>query len=155
MSAVPGTTAIRIGVSACLLGSEVRFDGGHKRDDFLTDALGQFVEFVPVCPEVELGLGVPRESVRLARDGGGVRMVGNKTGKDITADMQAFAERRVQALGAERLSGCVLKKDSPSCGMERVRVYGRSGKNTDGQRVHVGRARTRPARLGLKLRRPR
>ena len=127
MSAVPGTTAIRIGVSACLLGSEVRFDGGHKRDDFLTDALGQFVEFVPVCPEVELGLGVPRESVRLARDGGGVRMVGNKTGKDITADMHAFAERRVQALGAERLSGYVLKKDSPSCGMERVRVYGKSG----------------------------
>ncbi len=123
----PETTAIRVGVSACLLGSEVRFDGGHKRDDFLTETLDRFVEFVPVCPEVELGLGVPRESVRLVREGGGVRMVGNKSGRDITEKMRAFAERRVHALDAERLSGYVLKKDSPSCGMERVRVYAKSG----------------------------
>jgi uncharacterized protein YbgA (DUF1722 family)/uncharacterized protein YbbK (DUF523 family) len=127
MKGEPETAKIRVGVSACLLGSEVRFDGGHKRDDFLTDTLGQFVEFVPVCPEVELGLGVPRESVRLVREADGLGMVGNETGKDITEDMRAFAERRTRALGAERLSGYVLKKDSPSCGMERVRVYAKSG----------------------------
>ena len=74
---------IRIGVSSCLLGEQVRFDGGHKRSDFLTDTLGGFVEFVPVCPEMEIGLGVPRESIRLVRDGNdadAIRLVGNKTG---------------------------------------------------------------------------
>jgi uncharacterized protein YbgA (DUF1722 family)/uncharacterized protein YbbK (DUF523 family) len=123
-----GSGPIRIGVSACLLGQEVRFDGGHKRNAFLTGALGHFVEFVPVCPEVDIGLGVPRESLRLVRDGrGAVRMIANKSGADLTVTMRAYAERRVAALERADLSGYVLKKDSPSCGMERVRVYGRSG----------------------------
>jgi uncharacterized protein YbgA (DUF1722 family)/uncharacterized protein YbbK (DUF523 family) len=124
---------IRIGVSSCLLGEQVRFDGGHKRSDFLTDTLGRFVEFVPVCPEMEIGLGVPRESIRLVRDGNKaspIRLVGNKTGLDHTGKMNAYAERRTTALGREDLSGYVLKKDSPSCGMERVRVYGASGMAT-------------------------
>ncbi len=125
---VRGTTAIRIGVSACLLGQEVRFDGGHKRNDFLTDTLGEFVQFVPVCPEVDIGLGIPRESLRLVRGGDGtVRMVANKSGADLTETMRTYAERRVTALEREELSGYVLKKDSPSCGMERVRVYGFAG----------------------------
>jgi uncharacterized protein YbgA (DUF1722 family)/uncharacterized protein YbbK (DUF523 family) len=123
-----GSGPIRIGVSACLLGQEVRFDGGHKRNDFLTGALGHFVEFVPVCPEVDIGLGVPRESLRLVRDGrGAVRMIANKSGADLTVTMRAYAERRAAALEHEDLSGYVLKKDSPGCGMERVRVYGQAG----------------------------
>ena len=69
----PADAPIRIGISACLLGQEVRFDGGHKRSDFLVDIFGPFVEFVPVCPEVEIGLGVPRETLRLVRDGDEVR----------------------------------------------------------------------------------
>ena len=118
---------IRIGVSSCLLGAEVRFDGGHKRNDFLTGVFGRFVEFVPVCPEFELGLGVPRESLRLTRADGEIRMVGNLSGADHTVAMNRFAARRVAALAREQLSGYVLKKDSPSCGMERVRVYASGG----------------------------
>jgi uncharacterized protein YbgA (DUF1722 family)/uncharacterized protein YbbK (DUF523 family) len=114
---------IRVGISSCLLGREVRFDGGHKRDRFLTDVLGAFVEFVPVCPELEVGMGVPRESVRLVRTADGVRMRGNKSGTDHTDAMRRFVARRVRQLEAMDLCGYVLKKDSPSCGMERVRVY--------------------------------
>jgi len=115
---------LRVGVSSCLLGSEVRFDGGHKRDRFLTDDLAPFVTWVPVCPEVELGLGTPRPTLRLERDGEDVRMVEPKTGRDRTRPMRRFARRRVRELGPEELCGYVLKKDSPSCGLERVKVYG-------------------------------
>ncbi len=118
---------LRIGISSCLLGEPVRFDGGHKRDSFLVDTFGFFVEWVPVCPEVELGLGTPRETLRLVRKDGQVRLVQPKTGRDLTGEMRAFARRRVEALADERLSGYVLKKDSPSCGMERVRVYTDAG----------------------------
>lgn len=118
---------IRIGTSACLLGQEVRFDGGHKRSDFLADVFGPFVQFVPVCPEVEIGLGVPRETLRLVRIGDETRLVGNKSGADQTSSMRRYAEDRTKALAHDDLSGYVLKKDSPSCGMERVRVYGDSG----------------------------
>lgn len=117
----PGT--IRIGVSACLLGQEVRFDGGHKHDRFLTDTLGQYVEWVPVCPEVEMGLGTPREAIRLVQREGEVRLVGKKTGIDVTEGMRAYSKARLARLEREDLSGYVLKKDSPSCGMERVRLY--------------------------------
>lgn len=113
---------IRIGVSACLLGRPVRWDGGHKRDDFIVDLLGAYVEFVPVCPEVELGLGTPRETLRLVRRGDDVRLV-MANGEDHTEGMRRFARRRVDALVKEDLVGFILKKDSPSCGMERVRVY--------------------------------
>jgi uncharacterized protein YbgA (DUF1722 family)/uncharacterized protein YbbK (DUF523 family) len=118
---------IRIGVSSCLLGNEVRFDGGHKRNEFVTEVFGKFVEFVPVCPEVEIGMGTPRESIALRRQNGEVHLLGNKSGADFTAKMKPYAERRTRALGAENLSGYILKKDSPSCGMERVRVYAESG----------------------------
>jgi uncharacterized protein YbgA (DUF1722 family)/uncharacterized protein YbbK (DUF523 family) len=123
----------KIGVSSCLLGTRVRFDGGHKRSDFLVDTLGSFVEFVPVCPEVEIGLGVPRETLRLVRDSNSARvarLIGNNTCIDYTDRMNSFAERRVAAFGGEELSGYVLKRDSPSCGMERVRVYRSSGMPT-------------------------
>ena len=78
---------IRLGVSACLLGREVRYDGGHKRDRFLTDTLGPFVEWVPVCPEVEIGLGVPRDTIRLVGDAPAPRLVVERTGEDLTARM--------------------------------------------------------------------
>lgn len=120
-------TAIRIGISACLLGQEVRFDGGHKRDSFLTDVLGRHVQWVPVCPEVEVGMGTPREPLRLVRDGATTRMVTTRTGVDYTARMNAWARRRVAALESEDLDGYVLKKDSPSCGMERVKVFNGPG----------------------------
>jgi uncharacterized protein YbgA (DUF1722 family)/uncharacterized protein YbbK (DUF523 family) len=118
---------IRVGISACLLGEKVRFDGGHKRDSFLTDVLGRFVEFVPVCPEVDAGFGTPREAMRLARVDGSIRLVTVKTDRDVTAPMERLVRRRVPSLEAEQLSGYVLKKNSPSCGLERVKVYDRNG----------------------------
>jgi uncharacterized protein YbgA (DUF1722 family)/uncharacterized protein YbbK (DUF523 family) len=132
MSAPPaspreGATPIRVGISACLLGQEVRFDGGHKRDRYITDTLGQFFEWVPVCPEVELGLGTPRETLRLVGEPEDPRLVFFKTGGDITDGMQAWAGSRLESLARANLSGYILKSDSPSCGMERVRVYRSSG----------------------------
>jgi uncharacterized protein YbgA (DUF1722 family)/uncharacterized protein YbbK (DUF523 family) len=118
---------IRLGVSSCLLGQEVRFDGGHKRDRFVTDLLGRFVEWVPVCPELEAGMGVPRPALRLVREGDAVRMVEIRSGRDHTERMERFAARRVRALRALDLGGYVLKRDSPSCGMERVKIYGGRG----------------------------
>jgi uncharacterized protein YbgA (DUF1722 family)/uncharacterized protein YbbK (DUF523 family) len=114
---------IRIGVSACLLGTEVRYDGGHKRDAFLVETFGRYVEWVPVCPEVELGLGIPRPTLRLERHGAEVRLIMPKTGDDHTEAMRRYASKRVAQLAADDLCGYVLKKDSPSCGMERVKVY--------------------------------
>ena len=119
---------IRVGVSACLLGDEVRFDGGHKRDRFLTDILGRYVEWAPVCPEVEMGLGAPREPMHLVQVGRGVRMMTTRTRIDHTEGMRAWARGRLRALEDEDLCGYILKSRSPSCGMERVEVYdGRRG----------------------------
>src|SRR5258705_1871463 len=123
----PGHGTLRLGISACLLGEAVRWDGGHKRDPFLTDTLGQWVEWVPVCPEVELGLGGPGKAIRLEGGPGAPRLVTVGSRRDLTADMRALAERRVAALARLDLSGYVLKQDSPSCGMERVRVHAGAG----------------------------
>jgi uncharacterized protein YbgA (DUF1722 family)/uncharacterized protein YbbK (DUF523 family) len=125
---------IRIGISSCLLGRAVRWDGGHKRDAFLTEQLAPFVEWVPVCPEVELGMGVPREPIQLVRDAGAIRLVAARTGADHTQRMRRFAQRRVRELAAQDLCGYVLKKGSPSCGMERVPV-----RSASGNREHAGR----------------
>jgi len=114
---------LRIGVSSCLLGEKVRFNGGHCRDSFLTDVFGPYVEWLPVCPEVEIGMGVPRPSVRLVRDGDEISMVDPKSGTDFTQAMRRYSARRAAGLGTEALRGYVLKKDSPSCGMERVKIY--------------------------------
>jgi uncharacterized protein YbgA (DUF1722 family)/uncharacterized protein YbbK (DUF523 family) len=110
-------------VSACLLGDEVRYDGGHKRNAFLADILDPFVEWVKVCPEVESGMSTPREPVRLVNEDGRLRLLTVKTGIDQTEPMTTYAEARVRSLAAEALCGYVLKKDSPSCGMTRVKVY--------------------------------
>jgi uncharacterized protein YbgA (DUF1722 family)/uncharacterized protein YbbK (DUF523 family) len=117
---------VRIGISSCLLGNKVRYDGGHKRDAFLVDTFGQYVEWVPVCPEVEMGLGVPRETVRLEQRDGDIRLLMPKTGEDYTEVIRRFADRRLADLTKEHLCGYILKKDSPSCGMERVRMYSSS-----------------------------
>jgi uncharacterized protein YbbK (DUF523 family)/uncharacterized protein YbgA (DUF1722 family) len=115
---------LRIGISSCLLGEEVRFDGGHKRDAFLTTALGPYVEWVPVCPELEAGFGVPREAMRLVRSAGAIRLLTVKTAIDLTDRLESYARRRLDELADDDLCGYVLKKDSPSCGLERVKVYG-------------------------------
>lgn len=118
---------IRVGVSACLLGQNVRYDGGHKRDAYVVETLGKFFEFVPVCPEVECGLGVPREAMRLVGDPEAPRLVTIKTGVDLTERMRAWALRRVRELGGEDLRGFIFKAKSPSSGMARVKVYGEKG----------------------------
>jgi len=118
---------IRVGVSACLLGEEVRFDGGHKRDSFLTGALAPFVRFVPVCPEVDIGLGTPRETLHLIRSDLGTRLVTTKTRVDHTDAMERYAHGKVAELEGMDLSAYVLKRASPSCGMERVREYDANG----------------------------
>ena len=114
---------ILIGVSACLLGEQVRYDGGHKRNLFLREELARYVRFVPVCPELEIGLGVPREAIRLVRRGAEVRLVGSDSGADHTEAMRRWADAAVAALRGRDLSGFVLKKGSPSCGLERVRIW--------------------------------
>ena len=118
---------MRIGISTCILGENVRFDGGHKRDRFVTDTLGQFLDFVPVCPEVECGLGIPRESMRLVGDPESPRLVTNRTKIDHTERMITWARQRVRELEKEDLCGFIFKSRSPSSGMERVRVYNEKG----------------------------
>jgi uncharacterized protein YbgA (DUF1722 family)/uncharacterized protein YbbK (DUF523 family) len=114
---------LRLGVSMCLLGQNVRFDGGHARDRFVTDTLGQWFEYVAVCPEVEIGMGMPRPTVRLVDEGRGTRLVAPSTGEDFTERMLAYAEDKIAELSRLDLDGYILKKSSPSCGMERIRVY--------------------------------
>lgn len=121
------TTPIRLGISRCLLGEEVRYDGGHKRDRFLTDVLGRYVEWVPVCPEVEAGFGIPRESMRLVGDPKKPRLVTIKTGRDMTKPLATFTEAKLEGIETANLSGYIFKKDSPSCGIERVRVFNQHG----------------------------
>ncbi|MBE0605720.1 MAG: DUF1722 domain-containing protein [Deltaproteobacteria bacterium] len=118
------TERIKILVSACLLGEKVRYDGGHKRDLFLNETLGPFVEWVRVCPEVDCGLPVPREAMRLVGDPKRPRLLGNRTGIDLTERMERWAMVRLEELSGLGLCGYICKKDSPSSGMERVKVYG-------------------------------
>lgn len=114
---------VRLGVSACLLGAEVRFDGGHKRSAYVDDVLGRHVEWRPVCPELEAGFGVPRPVIQLRGGERGDRLVVRGGGEDLTAAMGSYAEGRVDELLVEGLDGFVFKKDSPSCGVFRVRVH--------------------------------
>src|SRR5512139_2521999 len=118
---------IRIGISSCLLGEKVRYDGGHQLDRYLRDTLGAWFDYVPVCPEVELGLPIPRDTLRLIESDHGPRLVFSRTGEDITERMQAWADRRVRELEGEQLCGFIFKAKSPSSGMERVKLYDRNG----------------------------
>ncbi|MBK5281640.1 MAG: DUF523 and DUF1722 domain-containing protein [Nitrospiraceae bacterium] len=121
------TVPLRLGISRCLLGDEVRHDGGHKKDSFLTDVLGRYVEWVPVCPEVEAGLGTPREAMRLVGDSHHPRLVTIKSGIDHTRSLEMMTTNRLEELKSLDLSGYVFKKGSPSCGIERVRTYNEHG----------------------------
>jgi uncharacterized protein YbgA (DUF1722 family)/uncharacterized protein YbbK (DUF523 family) len=117
----------KIGISSCLLGNEVRWNGGHKRDKYLTNILGQFVDYVPVCPEVEAGFGIPRETFRLVGDPEQPRLITFKSKADHTDRMLAWAKKRLKDLENEDLCGFIFKSDSPSSGMIRVKVYNEKG----------------------------
>ncbi len=118
---------IRIGISTCLLGENVRYNGGHALDRFLKDTLGKWVEYVPVCPEVECGFGIPRETFRLVGDAANPRFITTRTKIDYTDRMLTWARKRVAELEGEDLLGFIFKSDSPSSGMERVKVYDEKG----------------------------
>ena len=118
---------IRLGVSTCLMGENVRYDGGHKRDRYLINTLGQFVDWVPVCPEVEIGLPVPREAMRLVGDPEDPRLLTIRTGKDFTERMQTWARGRLEQLASAKIHGFVFKSRSPSSGLFRVKVYSEQG----------------------------
>lgn len=118
---------IKLGISTCLLGENVRYDGGHKLDRFLRDTLGRYVAYVPVCPEAECGLGIPREAMRLEGHPDAPRLITHKTRIDLTETMLSWAKKRVKELEAENLCGFIFKSDSPSSGMERVKVYSSQG----------------------------
>lgn len=118
---------IKLGVSSCLLGENVRYDGGHKLDRFLQDTLGEYVEYVPVCPEAECGLGVPREAMHLEGDPASSRLITTRTGQDMTRRMMTWAHKRVVQLEKEALCGFIFKSDSPSSGRERIKVYNEKG----------------------------
>ncbi|WP_412706123.1 hypothetical protein Aerorivi_01050 [Aeromonas rivipollensis] len=113
---------IKVGISACLLGQEVRFDGGHKRSSFCERDLGAHFEYHPVCPEMAIGLGAPRAAIRLVKRHGEVRAEASNGSFDVTDKLIAFSEQKARQL--DFLSGYILCAKSPSCGMERVRIYG-------------------------------
>ncbi|HNR93430.1 MAG TPA: DUF523 and DUF1722 domain-containing protein [Kiritimatiellia bacterium] len=118
---------VRLGISTCLLGQPVRYDGQHKLDTFLRDTLGRFVEYVPVCPEVECGLPIPREAMRLEGNPDNPRLMTHKTRRDITEMQQAWGRKRLKELESEDLDGYIFKSKSPSSGLFRVKVYQESG----------------------------
>ena len=117
------TKPIKLGVSSCLLGEHVRYDGGHKHDRYITDTLGCYFSFVPVCTEVGCGMPVPREAMRLEGDPASPRLVTSRTRIDKTEQMLAFCRTRVRELETEDLCGFIFKKGSPSSGLYRVKVY--------------------------------
>jgi uncharacterized protein YbgA (DUF1722 family)/uncharacterized protein YbbK (DUF523 family) len=120
----------KVGVSACLLGHQVRYDGGHKRDTFIIGPLSEHLDFVPICPETAIGLGIPRPTIRLMGEPDHPRLVGTVDASfDVTEKMEGYAERQVGEL--VDLCGYILKKDSPSCGMERVKVFNASGNHAE------------------------
>lgn len=124
---------IKLGVSACVIGDKVRFDSGHKLNRFLCDEIGQFADFVPVCPEVGIGLPVPRPAIRLVdRDNIGIRLVDTKNKEnDHTDKMLSFSQKKIAALAKQELCGYVVCAKSPTCGMERVKLYLENGHSTN------------------------
>jgi uncharacterized protein YbgA (DUF1722 family)/uncharacterized protein YbbK (DUF523 family) len=118
---------IKIGISSCLLGEPVRYDGGHKHDRYITDVLGQFFQWVPICPEVECGLPVPREAMHLVGDPASPRLVTIHSDIDHTEGMKKWAEKRLKSLAEEGICGFIFKSRSPSSGMQGVKVYSEKG----------------------------
>jgi len=120
---MPKNTRLRLGIARCLLGDEVRYDGTHKLDRYLRDTLGAFVDFVPVCPEVECGMPVPREPMRLVGDPAAPVFVGRNSGADWTLRLAGWSRERLAALAHRGLCGYVFQYGSPACGLSRVKVY--------------------------------
>lgn len=118
---------IKIGISSCLLGEKVRYDGTHQRDRYITETLSKYFEWVPVCPEVEYGLTVPREAMRLVGDPEAPRLVTSKSGVDHTEGMRLWANKKLRELARADLSGFIFKARSPSSGLGGVKVYSPSG----------------------------
>lgn len=118
---------IKIGISSCLLGNRVRYNGGHCRDRYLTETLGFFVDYVPVCPEVECGMPVPRESMRLQGKPDSTRLLTSKTGEDKTDQMEKWIPEKLKALEKESLCGFIFKSKSPSSGLHKVKLYSPEG----------------------------
>ena len=121
---------IKLGISACLLGRPVRYDGGNKLDTFLRDTVGRSVEYAPVCPEAEAGFGIPREPMQLEGDPkfhGTPRMMTIETRRDMTEAMVSWAEKRLDELAKDGLSGFILKSRSPSCGVGSTPLFGEAG----------------------------
>jgi uncharacterized protein YbgA (DUF1722 family)/uncharacterized protein YbbK (DUF523 family) len=118
---------MKLGISSCLLGENVRYNGGHQLDRFLKDTLGKYVEYVPVCPEVECGLSVPREAMRLVGDPEAPRLLTRQTKIDHTSRMNTWASKKLAKLAKEGLRGFVFKSRSPSSGMSGVKVYDETG----------------------------
>lgn len=116
------TETIKVGISSCLMGEPVRFDSGHKRNAFVNNVLKDYFEFVPFCPEVSIGLGIPRQTIRLSLQNDEVRCVGTKD-PDLDVTEKLYQSAEDQKHWHQDLCGYILKKDSPSCGMERVRLY--------------------------------
>jgi uncharacterized protein YbbK (DUF523 family)/uncharacterized protein YbgA (DUF1722 family) len=121
---------LKIGVSGCLLGNAVRFDGQHARSNFVLELAKEHAEFISFCPEVEMGMSVPRETVRLVQQNGEIVMKGSRSSKDYTSQMRDFSYTKAKALIALDLDACIVKSKSPSCGMERVKVYLENGHPT-------------------------
>ncbi len=127
ITAMETSEKIKIGISTCLTGENVRYDGGHKLDRYLIDTLGQYIDYVPVCPEVECGMPIPREALRLVGNPASPRLVTSRTGGDKTDQMMTWAKKRIQELEKENLCGFIFQKGSPSSGMERIKVYSDKG----------------------------
>lgn len=139
---------IRLGVSSCLLGQRVRYDGNHKRDVYINDALGRHFEFVPVCPEVAIGLGVPRPPIRLVGSVARPHAVGlDDPTLDVTEALAAYGRRQARAL--DDISGYIFKSKSPSCGLERVKVYARGTNPQSGTGVYAAAFRASQPLLPL------
>jgi Uncharacterized conserved protein len=126
---------IRVGISACLLGEKVRYDGGHKRAEFCTEVLSRYFHFVPLCPEVAIGLGVPRPTIRLVQQGCDIRVQSADGALDVTEPLKEYG--LVKAAELTDLSGYIFCAKSPSCGMERVRLYGDGGGSKSGVGIYA------------------
>jgi len=138
------TEKFPVGISSCLLGELVRYDGGHRHARFICDELGDVVRWVPTCPEIGAGMAVPRESIRLVRTADGIRLLGNHSNNDVTDAVTAYSDRRIEELVPMRLRGHIFKKGSPSCGIGRVRLIDESGADTlDGVGLFAARFKRR------------
>ena len=121
------TDKIRIGVSSCLIGEKVRWNGDHKQDRYVREILSRYFEYIPVCPEVEVGMGVPRETVALYGDPEKPSMISKKTQTDWTKPMGKYIKSRINTLSDDDLCGYIFKSKSPSCGISRVPLYSEFG----------------------------